>query len=341
MKLNLQQRKVFKLNYPLKFMRLMIFLCIIFLVFLQSAIAEDNLSIDNNCYEYCDKEFGLNNIDRFNVGLSKSIVNECRTFISPASYSIDYLGCVKDVSFENDACRESCKTYMTDPCYGECETNFNKCLNECNQNYNSGILTCENIFLDLCLDGCRSACSEKKQYYQSINEDQVLSCVNFACEFVPKGSMNKINTLACNRKKSGDVCGGKLACSGNSCRMVKSQLYGIPTQDQVSQCNGRNIGDNCCMKPELGDCKKIKRQEKTEYDTNRSLLKLECQWTAYDVWDCAKYNKETCNYDENDMSTIREYSSSGASHGFMGYLFCYHEDIYDPSTMRGGTSVKG
>lgn len=111
----------------------------------------------------------------------------------------EYNGCKSSASQEKSSCIQDCNFYKEDPCYGECESNYNQCTAICNDTYGSAMSTCSDIFADnsvFCSNEDKSGDAEPKQEIDTPKEPQ------------PKNCNTQENNLNTAKKKVQDACKG-------------------------------------------------------------------------------------------------------------------------------------
>jgi pimeloyl-ACP methyl ester carboxylesterase len=112
---------------------------------------------DQLCINSCDAKYGPQSPSYDQKNIDYHLVDECNSLDKGAAYK-NYLSCAKEADSAHSACMEDCKVYLTEPCYGECESNYNQCISECGRTREESLKTCTNIFLDschaLCIDNC-------------------------------------------------------------------------------------------------------------------------------------------------------------------------------------------
>lgn len=73
-----------------------------------------------------------------------------------------YQACVKNADQAKNQCTDDCEFYRTDPCFGECEQNYNECKTGCANGYTTAAKTCLDTFIDACFSSCINACATAK-----------------------------------------------------------------------------------------------------------------------------------------------------------------------------------
>lgn len=111
----------------------------------------------------------------------------------------EYNGCKSGASQEKNSCVQGCTFYMEDPCFGECQSNYNQCTGICNDVYNSTVGTCSDIFADSsvqCVNEEKSGDTEPEPNTDTPKKPQPKSC---------SAQENNFNAA---RKKVQDACNG-------------------------------------------------------------------------------------------------------------------------------------
>lgn len=76
--------------------------------------------------------------------LSVNATSQCDNSAATSEYN----ACKSSAAQEKNSCIKDCQFYREDPCYGECESNYNQCSGECNATYDAATSTCSDIFAE-------------------------------------------------------------------------------------------------------------------------------------------------------------------------------------------------
>ncbi len=108
----------------------------------------------------------------------------------------EYNGCKTSASQEKNSCIESCKWYLQDPCYGECQSNYNQCSGECNSSYNTAISGCSETYnSQLCSNNDNDNSNENPPPNNQSSKE-------------PKNCNGEQNNLDAAHKKVAEACKG-------------------------------------------------------------------------------------------------------------------------------------
>ncbi|MBI5047317.1 hypothetical protein HZC07_06335 [Candidatus Micrarchaeota archaeon] len=309
-----------------------------FVILVLIAYASVSFADQESCTKNCEGKFGQDGAYRTGGVLIGDAISECNGATN--NDYLKYLQCVNDAGIKKNLYQENCRSYLTDPCYGECQSNYNTCMEQWNETYKNEKKTCLDIYLDSCLNTCTEKCS-----FDTIpTEDKELVCMDYSCKLVAKGTRHTSGDwTSCLDKNEGDVCGGYVGCFGNMCKVLD-----YPSEIQKNLCDGKLPGANCCEPAYVGPWKKEGLAKPTEIVVKASLWPLECSWTAYEWFFAVPYNEKTCKYDysRKEIHKFLAYTHY-SSNDPIDYLFCgwggQAEVLnYESSQEHGGQgSVKG
>ncbi|MBI4244538.1 MAG: hypothetical protein HY606_10645, partial [Planctomycetes bacterium] len=145
-----------------------IFILIITLLQLYVTTASANGSKLNTCLLTCEQKFGPAGSYRGLEDLTTQLIKDC------GGYNIDSsqaLACNNKYLDEKKQCDNDCKIYLTDPCFGECESNYKICLDGCYNVYKVGIKSCIDGYIDTCYNVCNDKCYNNSECRISIQHD--------------------------------------------------------------------------------------------------------------------------------------------------------------------------
>ena len=299
--------------------RLFFIIFIIFLSVLPVSIAQGSTS--QACIVICDQKYGIDGQYSSAASISDDLANGCGGKTT-ASYS-EYDSCAKNVEQQFERNKLNCRSYLTNPCYGECQQNYDTCLSQSNADKGRNLKICLDTYIDVCHTSCTTSC----------DEERILGCVANACAYVKKSDAMSGD---CSKKKEGDKCGVTVACVANTCQLVED-APGFKT----AQCTDRLIGDSCCS-IKAGDSTTYMVEKRERVET-RNWLGLTCTWDEYEWRSIAPYDPQTCTYNWDKKITKKVLANSGVASGFFEMLFCsnFGTGFSLESENPGSTTPKG